>query len=80
MEQIILPQSRGSDLEPYATINADPEVMRHFPEPLNRPETAASLERLRRAIDERGWSLWAVNVDGVFGGFTGQTHAYPSLS
>jgi len=29
------------------------------------------LERLRRAVDERGWGLWAVDVDGVFAGFTG---------
>jgi RimJ/RimL family protein N-acetyltransferase len=29
------------------------------------------MDRLRRAIDERGWGLWAVDVDGVFAGFTG---------
>jgi RimJ/RimL family protein N-acetyltransferase len=71
MEQIVLRQWRDSDLEPYAAMNADPEVMRHFPALLTRAETAASLERLRRAIDERGWGLWAVDVDGVFAGFTG---------
>jgi RimJ/RimL family protein N-acetyltransferase len=71
MEQLILRQWRDSDLEPYAEMNADPEVMRHFPALLSREETAASSERLRRAIDERGWGLWAVDVDGVFVGFTG---------
>src|SRR5258706_2207314 len=52
-------------------MNADPEVMRHFPALLTKAESAESLERLRRAIDERGWGLWAVDVDGVFAGFTG---------
>ena len=31
----------------------------------------ASMERQRKAIDERGWGLWAVELDGVFAGFTG---------
>src|SRR6267378_5891286 len=71
MEQLILRQWRDSDLEPYAAMNADPEVMRHFPALLTKAESAASLERLRRAIDEHGWGLWAVDVDGMFAGFTG---------
>ena len=33
--------------------------------------------RLRNGIDQRGWGLWAVEVDGVFAGFTGL--AEPSL-
>src|SRR6266540_5868582 len=71
MEQLTLRQWRDSDLEPYVAMNADPDVMRFFPAPLSQAESAASLERLRRAIDERGWGLWAVDVDGVFAGFTG---------
>jgi RimJ/RimL family protein N-acetyltransferase len=71
MERLILRQWRDSDLEPFAEMNADPEVMRYFPARLTKEESAASMERLRRAIDERGWGLWAVDVDGVFAGFTG---------
>lgn len=52
-------------------MNADPEVMRYFPAPLTREETAASLDRLRRGIEERGWGIWAVEVNGKFAGFTG---------
>jgi RimJ/RimL family protein N-acetyltransferase len=70
-EKLVLRQWKEADLEPYAAMNADPEVMRYFPAPLTREETAASLERLRRAIDERGWGLWAVEVNGMFAGFTG---------
>jgi RimJ/RimL family protein N-acetyltransferase len=70
-EELVLRQWTDADLEPYAAMNADPEVMRYFPALLTKEETAASLDRLRRGIDERGWGLWAVAVDGVFAGFTG---------
>jgi RimJ/RimL family protein N-acetyltransferase len=70
MEQLILRQWKDSDLEPYAAMNADREVMRHFPALLTNEETAAFMERQRHAIDERGWGLWAVEVDGVFAGST----------
>ena len=70
-EQLVLRQWRDDDLAPFAAMNADPEVMRYFPSVLTKEETAASMERLRRAIDERGWGMWAVEVDGVFAGFTG---------
>lgn len=68
---IILRQWKDADLESYAAMNADPEVMRHFPSLLTHDESAASMQRIRTAIDERGWGLWAVEVDGDFAGFTG---------
>ncbi len=71
MESLTLRQWVDSDLEPYAAMNADPEVMRFFPALLTTEESAASMERIRRAIAERGWGLWAVEVDGAFAGFTG---------
>jgi len=71
MENIILRQWNDSDLEPFAAMNSDPEVMRHFPALLSRAESEASLNRLRAGIEERGWGNWAVEVDGVFAGFTG---------
>jgi RimJ/RimL family protein N-acetyltransferase len=60
-----------AELEPFAEMNADPEAMRYFPALLTKDESAASMERQPRAIDQRGWGLWAVDVDGVFAGFTG---------
>jgi RimJ/RimL family protein N-acetyltransferase len=71
METVVLRPWKDDDLEPYAAMNADPEVMRYFPAPLSQEESAASFERLRRGIKERGLGLWAVDVDGVFAGFTG---------
>lgn len=71
MESVTLRQWRESDLELYVAMNRDPEVMRYFPALLEREQSVASYERQRRLIDERGWGLWAVDVDGEFAGFTG---------
>jgi RimJ/RimL family protein N-acetyltransferase len=71
METLVLRQWKDSDLEPWTAMNADREVMRYFPALLTPAESLVSFERLRKAIDERGWGLWAVEVDGKFAGFTG---------
>ncbi len=52
--------------------------MRHFPALVSRAETEAGIDRQRRAIDQRGWGMWAVDVDGEFAGFTGLN--FPSFS
>ncbi|HLJ03156.1 MAG TPA: GNAT family N-acetyltransferase [Solirubrobacteraceae bacterium] len=72
-ERLLLRQWRDSDLEPFAALNADPEVMRYFPGTQSRQQSDALAERERRAIAERGWGLWAVEVlDGPeFIGFVG---------
>jgi RimJ/RimL family protein N-acetyltransferase len=66
-----LRQWKDSDGPAFAALNADPEVMRHFLKPLSTGESAEMMQRLRKAIDERGWGLWAVEVDGEFAGMTG---------
>jgi len=68
---VTLRQWQDSDVEPYAQMNADPEVMRFFPAPLSFDETRLSLTRHRATIEKRGWGLWAVDVNGFFAGFTG---------
>ncbi len=71
MSTVILRQWGDSDLEPYTEMNGDPEVMRHFPAPLTRAEAIESFARARRGIDERGWGVWAIEVDGSFAGAAG---------
>ena len=71
METPVLRPWRDSDFEPYAAMNADPEVMRYFPAPLSREASKSSFQRMRQQIEDRGWGLWAVDVDGVFAGLTG---------
>lgn len=70
-QSIVLRQWKDSDLEPFAGMNADGDVMKHFPRLLNFDESRDLMERFRGGIDQRGWGLWAVEVDGIFAGFTG---------
>jgi len=72
-ERLILRRWLDSDREPFARLNADPEVMRHFLRPLTRTESDAFVDRIEARFDERGYGMWAVErrEDGTFLGFTG---------
>lgn len=71
--RLLLRQWRESDLEPFAALNGDAEVMRYFPAPLTRAQSDALAQRARGAIAETGWGLWAVEhaSSGSFIGFVG---------
>jgi len=72
-DRLILRQWRDSDLDPWAALNADPEVMRHFPAVHTRLESDAMAAGNRDYIDQHGFGLWAVELrsDGQFLGFVG---------
>jgi RimJ/RimL family protein N-acetyltransferase len=59
--------------EPFAAMNADPEVMRFFPAPLSPAQSDALVDRCCIDFADRGWSLWAVERRdrGDFIGFIG---------
>jgi ribosomal-protein-alanine N-acetyltransferase len=71
--RLILRGWRDEDYEPFAALNADPEVMRHFPATHTREESDALADRNRLHIDDHGWGLWAVEHKGSgdFLGFVG---------
>lgn len=79
-ERLILRPWRKDDLEPFARMNADPQVMEYFPSVLSREESDALAERITARISEQGWGLWAVSVPEIaeFIGFIGL--AAPSFS
>ncbi len=64
---------RDEDLEPFARLNADPEVMRWFPSVLTPDASDALVTRIRTRLADEGWGLWALEVPGVstFCGFVG---------
>lgn len=64
---------RASDREPFAALNADPEVMRHFPDLLSREQSDRLVERIEADFERRGHGLWALQTraGGEFIGFTG---------
>jgi RimJ/RimL family protein N-acetyltransferase len=67
----------AADREPFAALNADPEVMEHFPAVLTRVESDLLADHFASALDERGWGLWAVEITatGTFAGFVGLSPA-----
>ncbi|WP_367141062.1 MULTISPECIES: GNAT family N-acetyltransferase [Streptomyces] len=71
--RLLLREWRDADLGPWATMNADPEVRRHFPGVLTPEQSAASAARFQGDLVRRGWGWWAVEVaaTGEFIGFAG---------
>jgi RimJ/RimL family protein N-acetyltransferase len=61
------------DLAPFTALNADPEVMEHFPSTLSRVESDAFADRIVAGLERRRWGLWAAEVtsSGTFIGFVG---------
>ncbi|KWR91840.1 GNAT family N-acetyltransferase [Cupriavidus sp. IDO] len=72
-DRLRLRQWRESDLEPFAALNADPEVMQNFPATLTRAESDILATRCRDRITTIGWGLWVAErkADGAFLGFVG---------
>ncbi len=68
-----LRQWQPSDLEPFALMSSDADVMRYYPAPWSREQSDAFAQRVKRLIDERGWGFWAVEerASGRFIGFVG---------
>ncbi len=72
-ERLVLRRWRESDLEPFAAMNADPQVMRYFTSgPLGRERSDALARRLDAGFDAHGYGRAAVQApDGRFCGFVG---------
>ncbi|MFG1701657.1 GNAT family N-acetyltransferase [Nonomuraea sp. M3C6] len=83
-ERLIMRRWRDEDREPFAAMNADPEVMEHFPALLTREQSDAMVDTIEQQFDRLGYSWWALEVreSGQFIGFTGlalQTFDLPFL-
>lgn len=72
-KRLLLRQWRPTDLQAFASLNADPEVMEFFPALLTREQSDAIAHKIMRLIDQRGWGFWALDIPGVtaFAGFVG---------
>jgi len=53
---------READREPFAAMNADPEVMRYFPAPLDRAASDAMVDRIEDLFRRQGFGLWALEM------------------
>ncbi|MFE2109650.1 GNAT family N-acetyltransferase [Kitasatospora sp. NPDC059463] len=72
-DRLLLRGRRASDLEPWAAVNADPEVREHLGDVLTRAQSDASVARFRADFGRRGYGWWAVEAraTGEFIGFAG---------
>ncbi len=50
------------DLVEFAALNADVDVMQHFPKPLTKRETEAFIIRLQNHFNDKGYTYYAVEV------------------
>lgn len=62
-----------ADLTAFAEMNADPEVMRHFPACMSREESDALAARIGQHFQDHGFGQWIVERldDGSFVGVLG---------
>ncbi|OLZ61345.1 GNAT family N-acetyltransferase [Streptomyces sp. IMTB 2501] len=59
-DRLLLRRWRESDLEPWAAMNADPEVREHLGELLTRERSDAAVALMQAEFDERGFGWWAL--------------------
>jgi RimJ/RimL family protein N-acetyltransferase len=80
-DRLIMRRWREADREPFAALNADPEVMRYFPAPLDREASDAMVDRIEDLFRRQGFGLWALEVSatGEFIGFTGLNPMPPGM-
>lgn len=71
--RLLLRPWRLEDRAPFASLNADPRVMEHFPSILTRMESDALADRIEAHFAQHGYGFWAVELPGVasFIGFIG---------
>jgi RimJ/RimL family protein N-acetyltransferase len=62
--RLILRPWQDSDLDPFAEMSADPEVMRFFEKCLTPEEAAAAVGRYRQSYEDEGFCFWAAELAG----------------
>jgi ribosomal-protein-alanine N-acetyltransferase len=74
--RLLLRRWKPSDREPFARLNADPEVMDHFPGLLTREASEALADSIEAHFAQHGFGAWAIEVrcGAPFIGFVGLAH------
>lgn len=82
-DRLILRQWKKGDLEPFASINADPRVREYFPGLETKEESDRSASLRSNHIEKFGWGTWAATLaeTGEFIGFIGlaDVHIQPKF-
>ena len=71
--RIRLRQWQEQDFPLFTALNADPQVMEYFPDPLTEEQSNQLARRCESLIAEQGWGFWAVELKSSqqFMGFLG---------
>lgn len=71
--RLLLRKWRAEDLPLFAKLNANPEVMKHFPATLSQEESDQLARSIQKEMREKPYGLWAVEIPQVapFIGFVG---------
>ena len=80
-DRVIMRRWREDDRGPFAAMNADPDVMRYFPAPLDRAASDALMDRIEDLFVRQGFGLWALELASTaeFIGFTGLNPMPPGV-
>lgn len=74
-ERLVLRPWLDADLDAFAALHGDPDVMRDLRGPIDRAAAAAKLAQYRAGYDRVGYSRWAVErSQGSFVGYVGAVH------
>jgi RimJ/RimL family protein N-acetyltransferase len=72
-QRLVLRRWREDDRAPFAQLNADPQVMKHFPAHLSQAESDALIDRIEQKFTDQGFGFFALEHrdTGDFLGFVG---------
>ena len=72
-DRLLLRNWTDDDLEHFAKLNADPDVMEFFPSILSKSDSDLLAQEIRKKIQIEGWGPWAVELksSGEFIGVVG---------
>jgi RimJ/RimL family protein N-acetyltransferase len=52
--RLLMRRWQGSDRQPFADLNGDPETMRYFPQTLDRAASDAMIDRIESRFEQQG--------------------------
>ena len=61
-DRLIMRNWKESDFDAFCDMCADKEVMKYFPNTLDRDESLLLARKIKLSIEEKGWGLWAVEI------------------
>ena len=72
-DRLVLRRWTDADREPFAAINADPDVTQYLRGPMDRAQSDAFVDRIEGSFEQLGYGLWATELreTGELIGFVG---------